>query len=193
MVLVVTSNVGACNRAMWRQMNFSSHRSSEIISSIPHLRLEDLKLYFMADPAHVLTNIRGQLINTRTFTLSDETVTSYGLPGSKVDIEHVQAVIDFDSRNELKCAPKLPSAHVSGGHFTKMRVGMAVKMFRESPAGIHHLAEKRVIQKGAKTTAWFMELISMWFTLMSSRNTTLVLSKVDCSKHREALETLELS
>lgn len=192
-VLDVTSDMGACKRAMRWQMNFSSHRNSEVVSFMPHPCLKDTKLYFIADPADVLKNIRGQLINSRTFTLRDDPVASSGLSGSKMDIEHAPAVIDSDALNEFKCAPRLSSVHVSGGRFTKIKVGVAVKLLKESPPGIPHLVELGVIGKEAEATAWFMKLISKWFTLVSSSHLTLALRKLDTAKPREVLEMVELT
>lgn len=123
----------------------------------------------------------------------DETVASNGLPGSKVEIEHVQAVIYLDAPNEFKCSLKLSSVHGSGGYFTKMKVGMALKQFKESPPGIRYLVKQGVINKKAETTGSFMELIVKWSTLMTTRHPTFALSKLYSSKHREALETLELA
>lgn len=56
----------------------------------------------MADPAHVLKNIQGQFINSTVFSLGDETVARHQLPTSDVKLDYVEAVIDYDSSNELK-------------------------------------------------------------------------------------------
>lgn len=59
-VIIVTSDMGSANRAVWRLLNFSNHRHSETVCSVPHPHLDGRQLYFMADPAHVLKNIRAQ-------------------------------------------------------------------------------------------------------------------------------------
>lgn len=82
-VLVVTRDMGSANRAVWRQLGFSSHRNSQTVASIPHPQLEGRELFFMADPAHVLKNIQGQLISSTVFSLSDETVARHQLPTSE--------------------------------------------------------------------------------------------------------------
>ncbi|KAH7977736.1 hypothetical protein HPB49_003354 [Dermacentor silvarum] len=55
-----------------------------------------------ADPAHVLKNLRGQLLSSSDLTLSDATVKENNLPSSQVKLEHVQAVLDYDAEHELK-------------------------------------------------------------------------------------------
>ncbi|XP_077521077.1 uncharacterized protein LOC144132496 [Amblyomma americanum] len=192
-VRVVTSDMGASNRAMWRELGFSSHRNSKTTCSIPHPSLNDMELFFNADAAHVLKNIKGQLITSHAFTLSEATASQCDLPSREVKLDHVHAVLEFDKERELKLAPKLSEAHVSSGHFTKMKVGLAVQFFREAPSAIRYLIKEKVLDIEAETTAWFLELVSRWYALMSSRHPSVALSLHDVAKHHRALETLNLA
>ncbi|KAH9364616.1 hypothetical protein HPB48_012837 [Haemaphysalis longicornis] len=72
-----------------------------------------MKLFFTADTAHVLKNIRDQLLSYVVFTISDATKCQHGLPSKKVQLEHVSAVVRFDEDRELKVAPKLSEIHLS--------------------------------------------------------------------------------
>lgn len=45
----------------------------------------------------------------------------------------------------------------------------------------------------AEVTAWFFDLVSRWYTLMSSRHPVVALSHFDPTKHKEAVGTLELA
>ncbi|XP_075534603.1 uncharacterized protein LOC142568607 [Dermacentor variabilis] len=182
--------MGASNRAMWRDFGFSSHRNSSTVCSIPHPCLDGKQLFFTADPAHVLKNLRGQLLSSSVFTLSDATVKENNLPSSEVKLEHVRAVLDYDAEHELKVAPNLCEVHTSSGHFTKMKVGVAIQFFREAPAAIRFLIRASVIEEEAETTAWFLELIFKWYSLMSSRNPTMALSRRSMAKYYAALGTL---
>lgn len=140
-----------------------------------------------------MINIRGQLLNSVDFTLSDATVCHHGLPSNKVKLEHVRAVVEYDSDKELKIAPKLSEVHISKGHYTKMKVGIAVQFFKESPAAIRCLIREKVLEPEAETTAWFLDLIAKWYKLMSSRHPSVALSCRDMAKYHEALETLRLT
>lgn len=82
-----------------------SQRNSRTLCSIPHPFLEGKELFFTADAAHVLKNIRGQLLNSSVFTLSDATVCQHGLSSNEVRMGHVRAVVAYDSDKELKVAP----------------------------------------------------------------------------------------
>lgn len=192
-VLVVTSDMGSANRAVWRLLGFSSNRHSETVCSVPHPHLEDQKLFFMADPAHVLKNIRAQLLRSETFTLGQETVKEQDLPGETVSIDHIKAVLDFDADDDLKVANKLSDTHIGSGHFTKMKVNVAVQMFREAPPAIRYLIKQGELKPEAEATAWFLELVSKWYTLMSSRHPVVALSYFDPSKHEDAVKILQLT
>uniref|UniRef100_A0A147BN90 Putative tick transposon n=1 Tax=Ixodes ricinus TaxID=34613 RepID=A0A147BN90_IXORI len=185
--------MGSSNRAVWRMLGFSSHRDSETVCSIPHPHLEGRTLYFMADPAHVLKNYRAQLLRSTCFYLSDVTVRQHNLPGNKIDINDVQAVLDHDSENDLKIANGLSAVHVKDGHFTKMKVSVAVQLFREAPPAIRYLIKQGKLPVEAETTAWFFDLLRKWHNLMSSRHPVLALSKADISKYEDAVGILHLA
>lgn len=87
----------------------------------------------------MLKNVKRQLLNSHVFSLSDATVSEHQLPSKEVKVEHVHAVLQYDKERELKVAPKLSEAHVSTGHFTGMKVGIAVQFFREAPSAIRYL------------------------------------------------------
>ncbi|XP_049271728.1 uncharacterized protein LOC119395051 [Rhipicephalus sanguineus] len=192
-VLVVTSDMGSANRAVWRLLGFSSNRQSETVCSVPHPHLADQMLFFMADPAHVLKNIRAQLLRSETFTLGQETVKEQELPGEIVSVDHIKAVLEFDSDDDLKVANKLSDIHIGSGHFTKMKVNVAVQMFREAPPAIRYLVKQGKLKPEAEATAWFLELVSKWYTLMSSRHPVVALSYFDPSKHEDAVKILQLA
>lgn len=192
-VLVVTSDMGPANRGLWHLLGLSSHRLSVTVCSVPHPHLDGRLLYFMPDAAHVLKNIRGQFLNSHTFTLGEDTVKLNHLPSATVNVDHVTAVLDFDEENELKIAPRLSDIHTSTGHFTKMKVGIAVQLFRESPPAIRYLIRQKKLPAEAETTAWFMQLVSKWYSLMSARHPKVALSHLDMHKHNRAVQTLKLA
>lgn len=151
--------------------------------------MDGKQLFFTADSAHVLKNLRGQLLSLSVFTSSDATIKENNLPSSQVKLEYVQAVLNYDTEHELKVAPNLSEVHTSSGHFTKMKVGVAVQFFREAPAAIWFLIRESIIEREAESTAWFSELISKWYAL-SPRNPTTALSDRSTAKYYAALGTL---
>lgn len=192
-VLVVTSDMGAPNRAMWRELGLSSTRDSDTVCSISHPCLEGRRLYFMADVAHLLKNIRAQLIRSDIFFLSKRIVEENGLPTNIIKLEYIDATLKLDKENELKVAPHMSDIHLSDGHFTKMKVNIAVQFFREAPVAIRYRVSQGQLPAQAETTAWFCELVSEWFTLMSARHPVVALSNFDATKHQAAIEKLNIT
>ncbi|KAH9383997.1 hypothetical protein HPB48_025974 [Haemaphysalis longicornis] len=144
---------------------------------------------------HVFKNIQGQLLHSETFTLGKEIVKEQGLPGKTVSLEHIQAVLEFDTDDDLKVANKLSDIYTSSGHFTKTKVNVAVQMFREAPPAIRYLIKIGEFEPEAEGAAWFLELVivSKWYTLMSSRHPVVALSYFDRLKHEDAVKILELA
>lgn len=53
------------------------------------------------------------------------------LPGGKVELRHIQCVVELDKSNELKVASNLSNIHISSGHFTMMKVSVALQLFHK--------------------------------------------------------------
>ncbi|KAH7973694.1 hypothetical protein HPB49_004016 [Dermacentor silvarum] len=192
-VLCVTCDMGSSNRAMWRSLNLSSSRYSVTTCAVPNPCDNAMSLFFMADPSHVLKNVRGHLVRKDPMQVSDEIVAKYNLPSRVVSIEYVKAVLKLDAE-QLKVAPNLSTLHVSNGHFTKMKVGVAVQLFREAPAAIRYLVERKELPPEAGTTAWFFETIFKWgYTIRTARHHVVSLSLLNKIRYEEAISTLKLA
>lgn len=74
-----------------------------------------------------------------------------------------------------------------------MKVGVAVQFFREAPAAIRHLVRHQILGPEAETTAWFLELVSKWYSIMSSRHPSTALSLENMEKYHSAIGTLMLA
>lgn len=94
----------------------------------------------MADPTHVLKTITSQLLHVDTFNLGEDTVREHNLPGAAVSIDHV---LRYDSNNDYKSANRLTGIHTSTGHYTKIKVNIALQLFREAPPTIRYLNTAR--------------------------------------------------
>lgn len=57
-------------------------------------------------------------------------------------------------------------------------------------ASLQYLVENEGYNSSYNTTAWFVKQAVKWFTLMSSRNPTVALSKLNFEKYLETLQFL---
>ncbi|KAL1447013.1 hypothetical protein MTO96_044416 [Rhipicephalus appendiculatus] len=192
-VWCVTCDMGSSHRAMGRALNLSNSRNSVTVCSVPHPCDKEKELFFLPDPAHVLKNIRGHLVRNDVMQLDEETLSIHDLPSAGISISHVQEIIRLQDEEQLQVAPKLSAAHVSDGHFTKMKVGIAVQLFRESPDATRYFIEKKKLPADTETTAWFFELVFKWYTVMTGRHPVVALSFLDMQKYKEAISALDLA
>ena len=89
----------------------------------------------------------------------------------------------FQENLDLKLAPKLSSGLLKPSHFNKMRVPDATRVLsRDVAAALKYLVEKEGRPKDYLTTAWLIDSIAKWFSLMTSRNPILALSRMNESR-----------
>ena len=104
--------------------------------------------------------------------------------------KHIQLLQDFQEPMELKPAHKLTSSHLQQNHFDKMKVGTAKGVIcRDVSCGLK-LASDDMEDDTILTTAWFIEIASKWFNIMTSRNHVLALSLCKPEKHDETITFL---
>lgn len=85
----IVSDMGACNKGLWRQCGVSATKHSDAIVSCRHpcaLEEENRDLLFFADAPHVLKNVRGHLIREQVIYLPSDIVEKHGLPTNEVCI-----------------------------------------------------------------------------------------------------------
>ncbi|KAH9372434.1 hypothetical protein HPB48_010491 [Haemaphysalis longicornis] len=85
----------------------------------------------------------------------------------QVSVKHIKKLADIDAERDLKLAPHLKPAYLDQDHFAKMNVASAV-------AVLNHSVGAAIRVREALTTAWFVERVYRWFTLMTSRQTLMM-------------------
>lgn len=160
--------MGSANQDMWKFVGIRSSRDV-LTNFIAHPVRVNSKLYFMADPPHLLKNIRNCLLS-QTILLPDETVRVNGLPSSIVSLQHVRDLIAIQDGLEFKVAPNLKPIHVDPGKFQKMKVSIAAQVFSHSTAsGLRLCVARKLLPEAALTTAWFLQTVNDWFDAMNAR------------------------
>lgn len=187
----VTSDMGAANQAMWKAFDIKCTRN-EVVNQIEHPADPTRKLYFMPDVPHVYKNIRGMFLSHKVLGITKEIAEKYNLPSTKIELDHVGLLIEYDKDKELKLAPKLDSSHLESTHFDKMKVSTAFNLLhRKNGIALEWLVKEKNYSKNLLTTAWFLKMVYRWFELMTSRSPTLALSMMNPEKYKETLQFLE--
>jgi len=167
-VRACVSDMGPSNQDMWKRAGVRSNRD-HLVNYTSHPVRSDSKLYFMADPPHLLKNIRNCLL-TQNISLPDDIVRVNGLPTNTVSLQHVKDLISIQEGMELKVAPKLTQIHVNPGKFQKMKVNIAAQVLSHSTSTALQLCvARKLLPDAALTTAWFLQTVNDWFDTMNAR------------------------
>ena len=182
-VVSVTSDMGSPNRAMWKKLGIMCTAQLNIVHKFCHPLDSDNEICVLADVPHLLKNVRNHFVKD-IIVIPDEIVIQFNLPTNTVSVEHVRTLLEYQNTKDLKPAPGLNEQHLEPSHFDKMKVSLALNVFNKAvSAGLKLLVENNYLEKNALTTAWFIDFISTWFTIMSSRHSVLAISKFNEEKY----------
>lgn len=111
----------------------------------------------------------------------------------KVDLSHIQGVVQLEKSIELKVASTFSDIYISNEHFPMRKVSVSLQLFREAPAEIRYWISQGQLPPQAETIAWYCGLLFDWFTLMSSRRPVVAISHLDEGKYQSAVCKKELA
>lgn len=188
----VVSDMGGGNMALWREFGIVAGKYSVPRVSCSHPVDQNRKLYFMADSAHLLKNLRNHLTRGQSIFLPAKVVKKYQLPSSEVNLEPIQKLVEIDSKLQLNIAPHLKPSFLDPGHYEKMKVGPAYSLLNhDTAAALRFLVQRGDLPREALTTAWFIETIYRWFKVLTSRTTKLAISKLSDQRYEDTLSFLK--
>lgn len=142
----------------------------------------------MAHVAHLLHNIQGHLLHSDVFFLSKHAVQENGLSSASVKVEYIDTSLQLDRGKELKVASGLLDIPLSEGHFTKIKVDLAVHIFCKAPPAIQCRVSQGQLPPEAETTGWFCQLVPPRYTLLLSRHPVVAISHFNDKNHRAAIK-----
>lgn len=187
----VITDMGGINQAMWRSFsNIGVHRYSVIHNSIPHPVDCNRKLFFFADGPHLLKNLRAAIINNKLIALPQTFTKTRQLSSHIVTVSHLEELVKEQENLDLKLAPKLNKDSITVTRFNKMRVNKATHIFSNDVSGALHLLSEEQNNTEYSTTATFIDIVSKWFNLITSRHAVLALgNKSTDGKNTETYKT----
>lgn len=180
----VTCDMGGVNQAMWRAFdNISATKYSKIKNSVSHPLDNNRKLFFFADAPHLLKNLRSALVNNKIITLQQNFTEMYELSSCTVKCSHIEELVAEQENLIFKLAPKLDKDTITLTNFNKMRVNKATNS-RDVSSALKFIGEERNINE-YKVTALFIEIVSKWFNIITSRTSLLSLGKIEGEEESE--------
>lgn len=94
----VISDMGPSNKALWKLCGIGATKNHGASVSCAHPCDMQRKLYFLADPPHILKNIRGHLVRGQCIRLPPDVVQAENLPSDEVS-GFVNAGFQLDAKN----------------------------------------------------------------------------------------------
>lgn len=166
----ITTDMGPVNRRMWSSFQIGVSRHSEIRNATQHPCDKNRQLFFLADAPHLLKNLKNCFITNRIMTMPEVFRRQNNFNFPIIKCKHLDELLDLQENIEFRLTPKLTSDDINCGTFGKMRVNKAKHVFsRDVSSALHFLAETNAKEEYT-STAWFIETISKWFTIITSRS-----------------------
>lgn len=153
----------------------------------------------MPDPPHVLKNIRALFCGDKSISkqpqdiiLPNWFVAAKGLTSTRATMEHIELLMEAQGKPGLKLATKLSERVIHPTNFDKMSVAGARALFSKPVVdGLIYLVKEEGYSSDLLTTAAFVDVVSKWFDLVSSREIRRALSRKREDKFKEAIAFLE--
>lgn len=177
-VMAVTSDMGSSNQRLWKHWNITAGKYCKVSNFIPHPLDNNRKLFVIPDVPHVFKNIKNMLMTNKVLFISNEIQEKYELPTNKVCSDHIQEIINYQDQLQFHLAPKLSQNDLIPSHFQKMKVGKSTNVISHDICSALRFLADELNKPDFLTTAWFIETIEHWFSLMTSRHIEMALSKL---------------
>lgn len=190
----VTSDMGSANMALWKTFGINISRYSKIINSCIHPIDKTRSLYFFHGVAHTFKNLKAGFIRNEFFKIPKEIVHKYGLPTNEVRVSHLHKLCTAQEKLDfgLLITPKLQEKFLDlNNHFHKMKVCNATNVLSHAVGSALEFYAKDTNDPTLTITAWFIQFISKWFTIMSARTSKLALGKRNIEKFEETMKFLK--
>ncbi|KAJ8956758.1 hypothetical protein NQ314_006632 [Rhamnusium bicolor] len=189
-VCSVTSDMGPSNQALWKKLDVNAGPSTPIKNFCFNPAAPDRKLFFTPDVPHLFKNIKSALVN-KIIIIPKDIQVQFSLPSNRVDISHINDLIEFQRSFQCKLAPKLNEADLNPSHYEKMRVSNASHVLSSEVSSALKFMAQELKRPEYLTTAWFVEVVCKWFELMTSRHPIMALSRINEDIYKKTLDFLK--
>ena len=124
----------------------------------PYFYINNVKIYAMYDPPHLMKSIRNNLMKQ-----------GFKLEEKDIKWNYIVEFFEFDRKLSIRMAPKLTDFHIKLRPFASMRVNLATQVLSHSvAAGITTLCELNKLDADAVHTATFIKFFDKLFNTFNS-------------------------
>jgi hypothetical protein len=164
----IVTDMGPSNRSMWKCANIISNRLSINCFTKHPVELER-SLFFIADPTHLIKNLRNLLLKN-DIILPNFFTEKFNLKSNIVSFDCVRFLVAYQDENSLKIQNKLSSINVNPTQYQKMRVNLAANIFDSETVGaLKFIKNHYQTPNEMLSTAEFFRVVSKWFGIISCK------------------------
>nr|CAI5855991.1 unnamed protein product [Callosobruchus analis] len=127
------------------------------------------------------------LLANKVIHLPDHIVAKYALPTNNVLSSHIFDLAAHQKSLTFKLAPKLSEEDLLPSHFSKMKVSTSTNVISHCVSSALKFLADELKKPEYLTTAWFLDQIEKWFSLMTSRHPTCALIKFNIDIYNETI------
>lgn len=166
----LTTDMGPSNLKLWKAFGIGVGKDTDAQCSIPHPSCpSQRRLWFFPDVIHVFKNVVAGFVSNEVIHLSQATVDKFKLPSADVLICHLRDIFEQEKDKSLRLSYKLQDYLFHLSSFQKMRVSTSTNLINNSSSSSLYMAAAESEDKSLATTAWFVDLLDTWFTVIKSR------------------------
>lgn len=187
-VVALISDMGLSNQSLWRKWNITARRHCKVSNYIHHPLDNTRKLFIVPDVPHIFKNIKNMLMTNKVLFISDKIL--YNLPSNKICSSHIEDVINYQEKLEFLLVPKLSEEDLMPNHFQRMKVGKSRIVINHDVCTALKFLSEELNKSEYVTTAWFIDTVDKWFSLMTSRHPVLAISKLKPEMYEKTIHFL---
>lgn len=181
-VHAIVTDCGGGNKRMWNDLDLH-HQKRNVLSNkaLSHPNDNTRKLELVPDPVHIFKSIVQGWISNRYILIPTSVLKKFQLSFGFADINHIKELVVYEQECDLRIASGLTLSDVDFGKervlYDKMKVINSFKFVNHKVCAALRLFAEEMNRNDILTTALFIEYISTWFEFMTSRTTSMALSR----------------
>lgn len=197
-VCFVTSDCGASNKAMWQKFGLSTKK--ETLSNncaTEHPFDKDRTLEFIPDPVHLFKSIVNGWISNQVFKVPSWYVEMRSLSVNIVSRDHLKVLVTEEADQTTKLVYRLRPEEVDFqqlkiSNVDKMKVSNSTRYCSFAVAAAMQIIADQTGNGDLKTTAAFLEDLSKWYDIMTSKSAESSLDPSDKLKYQADIDHLNM-
>lgn len=191
-IISITSDIDSNNQAIWDTLELDLTRQGIFNNTIDHLLDPSKKIFIFADVPTIFKQFKLMLIMNKTIIIPEDLQEKYNLPTNIISSHHITDLISLQTVFRFRLVPKPSFADLLPYDLDKLAA------FKPKVKNVQNVDISDALKLVAKlnkkieylTTAWFIDILTKWFDIMTAKSPATALSKLNEETFNENLRFL---